>query len=91
MDKLILVHYLNLIGGSIASIKGQCAIYSRMLEDQSDDDILHFIMISNENKIECVNPKLISSDEYQSVLTKLEEFKTKQDEFLKNQEIGSEN
>ena len=79
------------MGRSIVRTKEQCAIYSRMLEDQSDDDSLHFIMISDENKIECVNPKLISSDEYQSVLAKLEEFKTKQDEFLKNQEIGSEN
>lgn len=91
MDKIILVHYLNLYYKTSAYRNGILESYSRILEHRYNDaDIIHFVLISDETKIDCVNPKLVSSDEYQSALTKLEEFKAKQEEFFKNKNIGSE-
>ena len=91
MDKIILVHYLNLSKQSTARIAEVLVSYSKMLERYYNNaNIIHFVLSSDESKIDCVNPKLVSSDEYQSALTKLEEFKAKQEEFFKNKSIGSE-
>ncbi len=57
MEKLILVHYVN-------APKSSCERYSEQLPE--DDNISHYIIpiTDGESRIECLNPKLVSEEDY---------------------------
>ena len=75
MEKLILVHYVN-------APKSSCERYSDQLPE--DDNISHFIIpiIEGESRIECLNPRLVSDEEYQKAKKVLENITNIQKEKL---------
>jgi hypothetical protein len=78
MNELILVHYVDCsIGGKELLSKYSDAI-------NSNSCINYIIPIyKGETRIECINPKLLKDNEYQTILDKLDEMKIKNEEFLK--------
>ena len=59
--------------------------YQKMLNDKiPDDDILNFVLpVREETRIECINPKLVSEENYTVALEKLEKAKNWLEDFLK--------
>lgn len=63
MEKIILIHYLNVGSMSMAD----CAVYKEnYLKSlpKSEDVINYIVPIRGETKVECVNPRLMSDEEY---------------------------
>lgn len=88
MNKLILVHYLNTNGLSSNNAKEQFFNYKKMVNEEYPD-FTHFIMpIQNgDNKIECINPQLISHEEYTIVSEFIKSTDEKINEFLNKVKI----
>ena len=63
MEKLILVHYVNVGNMSMSD----WAVYKQSMMDAlpKDDGIINYIIpIRGETKVECLNPRLVSEEEY---------------------------
>jgi hypothetical protein len=80
MNELILVHYVD------CSVHG-IEILSKYSDVIKDNSCINYIIpiYNGETRIECINPKLLKDNEYQTILDKLEELKIKNMEFLKAQ------
>jgi hypothetical protein len=67
MEKMVLVYYINcpneVFGDTIA-------VLQKKLE--SENVISYFIKTSGESRIECINPRLVSEEEYTSAKIALE-------------------
>ena len=68
MNKIILVYYINVSGKSTMKAKQILADLSQNLI--KSDDILNFIfpILSGETRVECINPKLVSGEEFENAL-----------------------
>lgn len=65
-EQLILVCYVDISGLNDRDAREVLERVHNQIPDPSD--ILHYIVpIKGENRIECINPKLISHDEYDKV------------------------
>lgn len=76
MDKLILVFYIDIRG--ITFFEERNYYISEMSERISnlceDENVLHYVVpVKSENRVECLNPKLLSEQEYEEVKQKLNE------------------
>lgn len=83
MDKIILVIYIYVGEMSTEKAKG---VLTRIVEKMqpSSDSILHYYIPvkKGESRIECINPKTVSEDEYKTVKEVLEKCKKKLNEYL---------
>jgi len=66
MEKIILVHYIDVGNMSNRDAKEYLVRYiDKMPKD--NNIINYFIPTKGENKIDCLNPKLVSEDEFNHV------------------------
>ncbi len=66
MDKIILVHYIGIGNLNMCECDEHLTKIKNMLNN--DENIIHYIipMRGEENtRIECLNPKLVSEEDYQ--------------------------
>ena len=63
MKKIILIHYLNVGNMAMADYAVYKDNYFKALP-KSDDVINYIVPIRGETKVECVNPVLLTDDEY---------------------------
>jgi hypothetical protein len=63
MDKIILVHYINIDGVPTQSLQGMMEMVKESLA--KDADIISYIVPVRDEptRIECVNPKLLRDDD----------------------------
>jgi hypothetical protein len=64
MDKIILAHYINVGNVSPAKVAEIMGEISKSLVGQ--DDVLHYIypITQGDTRVDCINPKLVTGDEY---------------------------
>ncbi len=63
MEKIILIHYLNVGNMGMAD----CAVYkdNYMRALPKEDSVVNYIIpIRGETRVECVNPRLMNPEEY---------------------------
>jgi hypothetical protein len=72
MEKIILAHYINMGNRSPMKVAEMIQEIRAVLKD--DDEIIHFLypVTNQETKIECLNPKLMSEEDYQQAKNVLE-------------------
>lgn len=83
MEKTILVFYVNTtwMGGSLSIKKNLDEIREVLIKE--DNGCLNYIVATKEeSRIECINPRIVSEDEYKEVLEKMEQNQKAIDEFL---------
>jgi hypothetical protein len=66
-DKLILVAYINVGGIHDADVSAFLTETANNLKPKEDDSILFYVIPvrGEESRLECVNPKLVSEEEYE--------------------------
>lgn len=66
-DKLILVAYINISGINDADVSAFVTEAAHNLKPKEDDSILFYVIPvrGEESRLECVNPKLVSEEEYE--------------------------
>ena len=68
MEKIILVIYINIIDMSLNERDQMLYEINKTIHDieKHDNSIKHYLLPGEykENKIECINPKLVSEEEY---------------------------
>lgn len=59
--------------------------YNALKPNEEDNVAAYFVPVFEEpeNPIECINPKLITDDEFEHITEKLKDLNEKYDEFLK--------
>lgn len=80
-EKLILVYYINL--GNVSRPKSQLIL--EMISKNLTLEETHSIIIpikDGDTKVECINPQLVSEEEYQSAKNVLERSQKALDDFL---------
>ena len=84
IDKLILVHYLNVGDSPIADAKMQIELYKHRVINGMSDDIMNIVIPvrNQETKIDCINPKLLPEDKYAETLKLVEKAKEGLAKFL---------
>jgi hypothetical protein len=89
MNKLILVIYVN-----ISNIQSTESIHSYLSEmtkviGQQDNGIIHYIfpVTDSPTRVECINPKLVLEDEYQTAKHILDDNEKKVMNFIENYSI----
>lgn len=85
MDKIILVHYVNVAGMTRNRAYQILGEYDTMLKraSEAEGDVSHYIVPSTgDSRIECVNPKLVSEDEKAKIYATLDSYKAKVTQFL---------
>jgi hypothetical protein len=72
MEKIILAHYINMGNRSPMKVAEMMQEIRAVLK--KDDEIIHFVypVTNQETKIECLNPKLMSEEDYQQAKNVLE-------------------
>ena len=86
MDKIILIFYIDIGGLSRQRAQEGLNSIAKMLEkDAENEPILTFIMpIKNgDSRVECINPKLVSEEEYGNAKEVLERNQKTLDDLLK--------
>lgn len=78
MDKVILVFYVNVDGLEPEDVESyMCNVRERLRDDNTTQ---YLIPVTNQQtKVECINPKLVSKEEYQGVREVLERQKESYD------------
>jgi hypothetical protein len=87
MEKIILVHYIDTTGMSDILLKENFKRYGEVLGDNNNNGLLiNFVLPTTKggHRIECINPKLITGDEYNDVLKVFEKAKKDLNEFFLN-------
>jgi len=70
MDKIIIVYYLNVDGLSPEDVARFCSETARSLEKKFGSNQYTNIILpvrNRETRVDCINPKLISAEEYKNV------------------------
>ena len=88
MEKIILVHYLNYNATkSRQRIREELGTYINFINDREKENIVNYVVpVTGETRIECINPKLVSQEEYSKALETLNTAKEQLAEFLSKQE-----
>lgn len=73
MEKIILAHYIN-VGNSSPQRVAETIQSLRKLLDMEDNEIIHYLypVRDQETRVECLNPRLVSEEEYQNAKKILE-------------------
>ena len=86
IDKIILVFYINTNNLPTNDVSDYIDEIIKMLHDEEEEKKVkkYFIPIDDgESRIECINPKVITPDEYKRVEKVLEEMETRMEASLK--------
>jgi len=89
MDKIILIFYIDIGNLNKQRAEESLARISNMLSrDAENEPILTFIIpIKNgDSRVECINPKLVSEEEYENAKEVLERNQKTLDAFIKNKD-----
>lgn len=83
-NKIILVIYINIENIDRADVPAYLNESQKALDNFFDNSVLKlFVPVRNqETRIECINPKLVSEEEYKNAVEITEDAKKKLDEFL---------
>ena len=78
MEKIILIIYLNHSNLSQLEFNQKLVDLKQML-GYNNVDVIHYIIPVNDSptRVECINPKLVSSEEYQKAKNVLDEIEQK--------------
>ncbi len=84
-DKLILAAYINIGGINDADVPAFIMEAVNNLKPKEDDSILFYAIPvrGEESRLECVNPKLVSEEEYENARQACEKFAEKLNEITK--------
>lgn len=86
-DKLILVAYINVGGIHDADVSAFLTETANNLKPKEDDSILFYVIPvrGEESRLECVNPKLVSEEEYEKAHQACEKIAEKLKELTKDE------
>ncbi len=86
-DKLILVAYINIGNINDADVSTFVAETAQNLKPKEDDSILFYVIPvrGEESRLECVNPKLVSEEEYEKAKRACEKITEKLKELTKDE------
>lgn len=86
-DKLILVAYINISGISDADVSSFLMEATHNLKPEEDDSILFYIIPvrGEESRLECINPKLVSKEDYEKAQRACEKITEKLKEITKDE------
>jgi len=78
-DKIILVYYLDIRYINSSDVNQYLFDFYEKIKEENDDSVYQIIIpVREASRVECINPKLISEDEYK----KVEELIIKNKDFL---------
>ena len=86
-DKIILVVYINIAGLHDADVSAFVAEVANSLRPKKEENMLmYFIPVrETESRIECINPKLVSEEEYEKARMACEELTELVKKFRENE------
>ena len=86
MDKIILICYINVKGISAKQIEEITVNFSDILA--TNKNAIHYIIPiqQGDSKVECVNPKLVTEEEYKDVRKLMEDTQVQLQDFFKKHE-----
>ena len=86
-DKTILVAYINVIGVKDSELSAFIMEADNNLKPKEDDSILFYVIPvrGEESRLECVNPKLVSEEEYEKAHQACEKIAEKLKELTKDE------
>lgn len=67
MDKLIIVHYIDVRGIHYTEVPEHMEYLKNNVIPKDDNILYYFIPINGETRIECINPKVITGEEYKEI------------------------
>lgn len=90
MEKLILVFYINIEHIHDCDINEYMHNISNNLSSKNGDDILTYFIADHgiKNRVECINPKLVTEEEYSKAKNILQELEERMFEYLKEYDQG---
>jgi hypothetical protein len=90
MEKLILVFYINIEHIASCDVNEYIHNISKNLSAKNGDDILSYFIADwgIKNRVECVNPKLVTEEEYSKAKNILQELEEQMFKYIKEQEGG---
>ena len=93
MEKLILVFYINIDFIDGCDVGDYMNDISKNLSSKNGDDILSYFVADYgiKNRVECVNPKLVTEEEYSKAKNILQELEERMFEYLKEHDKGGLN
>lgn len=73
MEKIILAHYIN-VGNKSPMKVAEIMQEIRAVLQKDEDGIIHFLypVTDQETRVDCINPKLVSEEDYQQAKNVLE-------------------
>lgn len=86
-DKLILVAYINISGIHDADVSDFIMEAVNNLKPKEDDSILFYVIPvrGEESRLECINPKLVSEEEFEKAHQACEKIAEKLKELTKDE------
>lgn len=86
MEKIILVYYINMYNVDNEKIEYYLGLVKEKIFLQDDSIIQYFIPIRNgETRVECINPKLVSEEDYKEVKELLDKTKEKLNKIISDE------
>lgn len=88
-EKLIIVHYLNVDNMTRSQAEDSTSLYMESIEEQDSmgehENVIHYFMPVRKypSRVDCINPKLISNEEYDKVKDVLDRFNQAIEELYK--------
>lgn len=90
MEKIILVFYINIEHFDGCDINEYMYDISNELNSKNGDDIITYLIadFGIKNRVECINPKLVTEEEYSKAKNILQELEDRMFKYNKEQEGG---
>ena len=83
MEKIIIVTYLDVRGLSVEEFEELFKSASKALTTQEDSIISFIVPVRRETTVECINPRLVSEEDYIEAKNTLERYKIAVNDFYK--------
>lgn len=82
MDKIIIVHYIDVSKAKPHNIPELMDDIVNRFKPKDDNILAYWVPVYSETRIECINPKLITEEEYVDVKSFLDKHQEAVNEFL---------
>ena len=82
MDKIIIVHYIDVSKAEPRIIPELMDDVAKRFTPTEDNILTYWVPVYSETRIECINPKLITEEEYVDVKSFLDKHQEMVNEFL---------
>lgn len=84
MEKIILVHYIHIGNMNVNDVSRYMKEFSETCKPKEEDIISYWIPVKNgDSRVECINPKLISDDDFNEIKKVLDRNQQIVDDFTK--------